>query len=1040
MAEISNIVLKANVSDIQNASAELDKFAGKAGIAASAADKMNDSQRDAGKAFQDAARSVDESHRRVEEFRRAQESSAQSQRKNNQALKEQQQELQNLLNRINPTNKAFDELDKITSQLASANKKNLLPDEQFRHYNAVLDDTRTKLQRSADMMTAEGRATLQEEAATQKATAAKEAFLRKLKEQVATQGMTRRELLQYNAAHLGVSSSADIYIKKINDSSRAVHSFSLQSAAARREIGVMIGELARGNIGALRGSSITLANRSGLIDQLMTFRGAAIAGGIGLVVAGLYAVSKAAYEGSQESVEFNKQLILTGNYAGKTSGQLAEMARALSGSGITQASAASALSKVIGTGVFGSGQIEMIADVAARLSTVGIAVDDTVNQFKRLQEDPVKAVTDLDNSLHFLSATQLEQITNLEEQGKKTDAAKIAMDSYATAMRDRSKDIRDNLGDLERAWRFLSEAASGAWDSMLNIGREVPLNTRLEDTRKQLERAQKDLSSMQQNAGAVDSTGYGYAAGRQSSSLGAQQASQQYESQKALVTRLQKQLGELSEQSYQEAITTARAKSDQDEQTRLKMQFQADQELKLQYENAEEKHQKALLKIKNSFASQAEKDEATSRENQRYAQEKSRKSSSGRSGKTYTDDASTKLLQESQQRLAVMRQQATQTDTMTDGERRLAAFNQQIKDLKGKQLTSDQKSIVAHQDEIRLSLQKEASQSRQLAQQKSLDEQHQKALKYIDQQNVRSDALEDSRGVSSREAQRNRERRQLTLANFSPDDYKDASKAQEDYYKKEDEMRSDWLSGAKSGWQEYLDTASDVYSSVQNVATSALSGVSDMMTNLVTTGTASFKQFTVSILKMIVEIINKLLVAYAVQQAMNWISGSASGSFSSTGLNDGTGGVPTPPKLAWSGGYIPEYDRGGYTGDGGKYQPKGIVHGGEFVFTKEATKSIGVDTLYAMMRGANGYADGGYVGKAPMYGLSNRNVNSSSAPQVNITINQDGQTQTNSSAGFENFGKEIGAFVDQRYRSNLQRDLGQQGAISAFVMGKMGRR
>lgn len=36
---------------------------------------------------------------------------------------------------------------------------------------------------------------------------------------------------------------------------------------------------------------------------------------------------------------------------------------------------------------------------------------------------------------------------------------------------------------------------------------------------------------------------------------------------------------------------------------------------------------------------------------------------------------------------------------------------------------------------------------------------------------------------------------------------------------------------------------------------------------------------------------------------------------------------------------------GGYTGDGHKYQPKGIVHAGEFVLHREATRSIGPDLL-----------------------------------------------------------------------------------------------
>lgn len=50
---------------------------------------------------------------------------------------------------------------------------------------------------------------------------------------------------------------------------------------------------------------------------------------------------------------------------------------------------------------------------------------------------------------------------------------------------------------------------------------------------------------------------------------------------------------------------------------------------------------------------------------------------------------------------------------------------------------------------------------------------------------------------------------------------------------------------------------------------------------------------------------------------------------------------------------------GGYTGSGGKYDPAGIVHAGEFVFTKEQTNRLGVGRLYDIAR--NGYAKGGLV-------------------------------------------------------------------------------
>jgi hypothetical protein len=65
--------------------------------------------------------------------------------------------------------------------------------------------------------------------------------------------------------------------------------------------------------------------------------------------------------------------------------------------------------------------------------------------------------------------------------------------------------------------------------------------------------------------------------------------------------------------------------------------------------------------------------------------------------------------------------------------------------------------------------------------------------------------------------------------------------------------------------------------------------------------------------------------------------------------------------------YIPlkagsAYAEGGYTGPGGKYDPAGVVHRGEYVFTKEQTAKAGVSNLHAYARALDGYAQGGVVG------------------------------------------------------------------------------
>ena len=52
---------------------------------------------------------------------------------------------------------------------------------------------------------------------------------------------------------------------------------------------------------------------------------------------------------------------------------------------------------------------------------------------------------------------------------------------------------------------------------------------------------------------------------------------------------------------------------------------------------------------------------------------------------------------------------------------------------------------------------------------------------------------------------------------------------------------------------------------------------------------------------------------------------------------------------------------GGYTGHGGKYEPAGIVHKGEYVIDAETTKSLGLN------KSVPGFSDGGYTGHGGKY-------------------------------------------------------------------------
>ncbi|EJU6889111.1 phage tail tape measure protein, partial [Salmonella enterica] len=535
-------------------------------------------------------------------------------------------------------------------------------------------------------------------AADEQATQSKNRFIQSLKRQVATQQLSRAELLRVKAAELGVSSAADVYIRKLDTATKSTHALGLKSAQARREIGVLIGELARGNFGALRGSGITLANRAGWIETLMSPKGMMIGGVVGGIAAAVYGLGKAYYEGEKESEEFNKQLILTGSYAGKTAGQLNEMAKSLAGNGVTQHDAAGVLAQVVGSGAFTGQAVAMVSRTAARMQeNVGQSVDETIRQFKRLRDDPVNAAKELDRTLHFLTATQLEQIRILGEQGRVADAAKIAMSAYSEEMNKRMGDVHDNLGRIERAWNAVGDAAKWAWDRMLDIWREDTLDEKIATLQEKIARARKTPWTVSSSQTEYD----------------------------------QQQLNELQEQKRQKDLLDAKAQAERNYQETQKRRNEQNAALNRDNETESLRHQREVARITAmQYADAAVRNAALERENERH---KKALSQQAKKPKTYhNDEARRLLLQYSQQQAQTEGQIAaaklSTTEKMTEAHKQLLSFQQRIADLSGKKLTADEQSVLAHKDEIALALQKLDISQQDLQHQNALNELKKKTL------------------------------------------------------------------------------------------------------------------------------------------------------------------------------------------------------------------------------------------------------------------------------------------------------------------------
>lgn len=205
------------------------------------------------------------------------------------------------------------------------------------------------------------------------------------------------------------------------------------------------------------------------------------------LAAGAAAALAYAYEkGSSEARDYNKALILTGNSAGTTANSLSDMAGRISVStGATIGLTASTLTEIVSSGKISADVMGRVAQAAIEMErSGGAAVSETVKQFAELGNSPVEGILKLNGQYHFLTASVYEQIKALEEQGKTADAAKLAQTTYANAINEMIPALKQNLGVLESSWQWVGDAAKGAWDKMVGIGRSDSLEIQLEKAKR----------------------------------------------------------------------------------------------------------------------------------------------------------------------------------------------------------------------------------------------------------------------------------------------------------------------------------------------------------------------------------------------------------------------------------------------------------------------------------------------------------------------------------------------------------------------------
>lgn len=133
-------------------------------------------------------------------------------------------------------------------------------------------------------------------------------------------------------------------------------------------------------------------------------------------------------------------------------------------------------------------------------------------------------------------------------------------------------------------------------------------------------------------------------------------------------------------------------------------------------------------------------------------------------------------------------------------------------------------------------------------------------------------------------------------------------------------------------------------------------------------GASAWDAFKSAGLNALGKIADKLMQIAADNLFANAFGGSTGGLASLFGLGGGGGAVGNYGQVANATGLgagtgglsFPMFAGGGYTGDGGKFQPAGVVHKGEYVMDAVTVRRVGVANLDSL----RGYADGGLVGNA----------------------------------------------------------------------------
>lgn len=1021
--QIASITLRADVSDLKTASNELDRLGEAAAGAVDKADDLN---------------SV---------FR----AGAESAKQGSEGLKEQQTALKGLLENIDPVTKALNRLDEQQESLRKFQAKGFLDTETFQAYNKILDDTRLKLT-DTGVAAARAQSELAATQAAEKQSAALKNLLgsidptirafNSLDEQHA-QLVAHFEAGRINGAQFEhfntilnqtrerLSGVADVLPEALSRQEAAARRAGIsvgQYSAAMRTLPAQFTDIATQLAGGQSPFLILLQQGGQIKDQFGSVQGAlsgvgeyirSMAGminpttiALGGLIGTIGLLAAAAYNSSEQFDQVARSVIMMGGAGFSSMQQLNQAAEEVAGKTNTSiSSTVDTLVTLNDTGKYTAIQMKLVATTITLMGKAGNDTKAAMADFGKIVSDPVKGLASLNEQYGFVDEAMIKHIIQLRKQKGEQAAVTEAINLFAGVMEKRAQETIEATDNIGKAWTGLKAFASDtfgqigvtvrAWgnqvievfkllgtsfEALFVKMKEVSLEimggmiTGFTDIANKLPGGESLIKSM-----GFDGLAESVAKNREAASKEYAQLTADYNKH---IANLSKSQGQWEEEAKNGAGGGVRGSGAVSRESR-------DAVSKLAEDSAKKtKEAKATL-------------EAGDRTLENYRAQ----------ARTLTET------------LETLRQTGELHAKNTEFSKQQSRFAELDEAAKTRALTAQEKSLLSSREAILNAAKVVDQKNKEVEAQQKINGLAQQANKYVTQMSEKTEALRGSAGLSSRQSQRLMEEAQLRQGWLNGGGkLEDAGYAKEltalrNYYAEEDKLRGDWKAGAVAGWNEYLDAATNTYDAVKNVASSTLTGLSDMLTELMTTGTASVKEFGKSMLKMILQITNQLLVAYAVQAAMGWING-------------GSKGGSTP-----GGSYANAAAGLTFNAKGGVYDSPGL---------SKYVNGVYDSPQYFTFQGASKFAKGGVFGEAGPEAIMPLAKDSAGrlgvraqggggmAPVINTTVNVDagGSATVQSSSSGDAMGRALADEMQNAALQVIQKHLKPGGMIYNFSKGR----